>query len=191
MSLVLPDERLVPAPLSDALLRELEDVRVGDFGSTWLRVDGIATFDRNSKLQQFEEVQAIERLDAADPSVQLETLRRLRDGWLDGAGVAPPEGLLHRVRDWFNEHLTDDTPLPRLFPTPEGGVEAEWVIDRQDVSLEFDPQAQRVEWHALDLDTRAVEERTVSLSDADGLRDLGQHMVAFLERPIAGTDSRR
>jgi len=182
ITLALHDDRIVPAPLTDAHFHELEELRVGDFRSTWLQVDGVGLFDRAGQLQRLDEVQKIDILDAEDPSVQLERLKSMKDGWLDGRGKAPTDATLKRIREWFDETLTDRIPLPRLFPTPEGGVESEWLIGRLDISLEFDPQAQRVEWHALNLDTQELDERSAPLHDHEALRDLGTHMALCFEQ---------
>ena len=85
--------------------------------------------------------------------------------------------LLTRVGAWFDEYLNDDTPLPRLYPTPEGGVEAEWLIDRLDVSIEFDEAAGSIEWHAMDLDTGVADEQTIEFDDSEALDDLGRKMA--------------
>jgi hypothetical protein len=177
MTLELVDGRFVAAAVTEQQLEELSDVRVGEFGSSWLRARGIGIFDRSQLLQQVDEVTAIELLDPLDPRVQLEKLKDLRDGWLDGVGVALSLDLLARVGTWFDEHLVDDTPLPRLYPTPEGGVEAEWLIGRLDVSIEFDEASGIVEWHAMDLDTEKADEKTIAFDDTEALDELGQLMV--------------
>jgi len=124
----------------------------------------------------------LRRTDADDLSVQLKRLKSLKDGWLDGRGTAASDATLERVSAWFNENLTEGMPLPRLFPTSEGGVESEWLIGRMDISLEFDPQAQRVEWQALNLDTQEHDEISVPLNDHEALRDLGTHMALCFEQ---------
>ena len=73
---------------------------------------------------------------------------------------------------------------PRLYPTPEGGVEAEWQIGRLDLSIEFDPSGATAEWHALDLDQGTVEEQRVALQDARAMQALG----AKLQRVLACGD---
>lgn len=178
ITLELSDDRSVCATLTAQQLHELKDVRVGDFGTTWLHVEGVGSFDRAQQLQRVDEVHSIELLESLDPRVQLEKLKQLRDGWLDGSsGLALDHSLLERVRGWLDEHLTEDAPLPRLYPTPEGGLEAEWLVGRIDLSIEFDPLGKTVEWHAMDLDTEEVDERTLPLEDLAGLRALGQAMA--------------
>ena len=186
ITLELSDERSVSATLTEQQLHELRDVRVGDLGTTWLQVEGVGSFDRAQKLQRVDEVHSIELLESLDPRVQLEKLKQLRDGWLDGVrGRALDRSMLDRVGAWLIEHLPEDAYLPRLYPTPEGGLEAEWLVGRMDLSIEFDPIAQTVEWHAMHLDTEVVDERTLRLEDAEGLRALGQLMAGVVRGRLA------
>ena len=100
-------------------------------------------------------------------------LLELAPGWLDGEGVPPTGELLELMGAWLNEHQQQDVQQPRLYPTPEGGVEAEWRIGRLDISVEFDPSSGLAEWHQLDLDSGVVVEQQVPLPDAPGLREFG------------------
>ena len=70
--------------------------------------------------------------------------------------------------------------LPGFTPPPEGGVEAEWLIGRLDLSIEFEPNSNTVQWHAMDLDRNTVEEDTVPLHDTAKLQALGQRLEAAL-----------
>ena len=186
MTLELADGRFVAAAVTEQQLEELSDVRVGEFGSSWLRASGIGSFDRAQQLQRVDEVTAIELLDPLDPRVQLEKLPGLRDGWLDGEGLALSVALLARVGNWLEDYLSEDTPLPRLYPTPEGGVEAEWLIGRLDVSVEFDEAAGIVEWHAMNLDTGKAEVKTMEFDDTAALDELGRTMARVTARQSSG-----
>ena len=105
----------------------------------------------------------------------------LAPGWLDGEGLPPSPKLLDLVGEWLEEHQRKDGQHPRLFPTPEGGVEAEWRIGRLDLSIEFDPSSGTAEWHALDLDQGKVEEQRVALQDEPGMQALGGKLQRVLE----------
>jgi hypothetical protein len=107
-------------------------------------------------------------------------LRDLATGWLDGEGVPPPSDLLELVGDWLETHQHKGLQQPRLYPTPQGGVEAEWRIGRVELSIEFDPDNGLAEWHQLDLDSGAVVEQRVVLQNAPGLRELGIKLQQFL-----------
>lgn len=182
ITIELVDGRSIAATVTDQQLEELSDVRVGEFGLSWLRASGIGSFDRSQQLQRVDEVTVIELLDPMDPRVQLEKLKVLRDGWLDGDGSPLSLDLLAWVGTWFDEHLNEDTPLPCLYPTPEGGVEAEWLIGRLDISIEFDEAAGVVEWHAMDLDTGKADEKTINFDDTEALAELGRLMARVTAR---------
>jgi hypothetical protein len=97
----------------------------------------------------------------------------LAPGWLDGEGLPPSRKLLEQVGEWLEAHQHNNVQQPRLFPTPEGGVEAEWRIGRLDLSIAFDPSSATAEWHALDLDQGTVDEQRVALQDKPGMQALG------------------
>ena len=111
---------------------------------------------------------------------QIERIRTLHNAWHDGDGLTPSSHLLNQISTWLVSHLRDEQPTPRLYPTPEGGVEAEWMIGRLDLSIEFEPNSNAVQWHAMDLERNTVEEDTVPLHDTAKLQALGQRLEAAL-----------
>jgi len=108
----------------------------------------------------------------------------LAPGWLDGEGLPPSRELLEQLGEWLELHQRKNGQQPRLYPTPEGGVEAEWRIGRLDLSIEFDPSSDTAEWHALDLDQGTVDEQRVALQDEPGMQALG----IKLQRVLASRD---
>ena len=106
---------------------------------------------------------------------RLESLKTLKDGWADGSnlpaqwgeghGKAPgPEGLAW-LAGRFLARYASDLPRPHLYPTPEGGIQAEWSMGPNEASLEIDLDAHAAEWHCLNVDTNRADERTISLDD--------------------------
>lgn len=87
---------------------------------------------------------------------------------------------LNRISAWFDAQLEEDSPLPRVYPTPEGGVEAEWLIGRRDVSIEFDPSQGRVEWHVLNLETNEAEDQSFAFDEASDMQALGARLLNVL-----------
>lgn len=71
-------------------------------------------------------------------STRMEELRKLETGWLDGTGEAPDLAGL----DWLHEHLDTlmrdyGVPFPRLYPTTEGGIQAEWEGAKWEIEVEY------------------------------------------------------
>ena len=102
-----------------------------------------------------------------DISTRLDELRSLRDGWLEGGGRA----LSHEGLDWlsrtFERYYPANLPLPYLYPTEEGGVQAEWSLGPKEVSLEIELRSHAGEWHVLDMETDAVSEQTLNINNAN------------------------
>lgn len=131
-----------------------------------VRIYAGGRFDRDRRLKGIESVDQVVVIDPLDVRARVEELKLLRHGWLDGEGrIAPPTGL-----DWiasaFEERYPDDLRLPYLFPTPGGGVLAEWSLAPWSLSLEIDSGLKRGDWHALNLDTEAESEKELDLASA-------------------------
>lgn len=88
-------------------------------------------------------------MDPLDIGARLDDLRVLKDGWLDGAGIALPSAGLDWLTGAFEELYPDDVPLPYLYPTESGGVRAEWSLEGFEVSLEIDLSGKVGEWDSL------------------------------------------
>ena len=102
--------------------------------------------------------------DALDVRRRIGELRQLPEGWLDGKGLAPdPQGLTW-LAEQFDAFDSARLPRPYLFPTPEGGVLAEWPQNPWSLSLEIDLSARTGRWHALDLDTDTEETAELDLN---------------------------
>ena len=107
------------------------------------------------------EVSLATRMDVAE---QLGCMREMEDGWLDGAGKAPTHEGLTKLGDLFAMHFSSVLPQPYLYPTPEGGIRAEWTFGSNEVSLNIDLESLSGEWHTVDLATREDEEQTLNLT---------------------------
>jgi hypothetical protein len=110
-------------------------------------------------------VKATRPLVTNDVSARVEELRALEPGWLDRAGNAPSSAFL----DWLNQKFEccypDSAPLPFLYPTAEGGVQAEWSVSAHEISLEIAPDTHHAEWQALELESGEQATRHLDLDD--------------------------
>jgi hypothetical protein len=95
-------------------------------------------------------------LDPQDILVRVQQLKTLKDGWLDGSGLAPSMDGLDWLAAALNKHYPVDLALPFIYPTPEGGVQLEWPFSPQEPSLQIDLNRKTGEWHAL-VDTDECE----------------------------------
>ncbi len=104
-------------------------------------------------------------LQAVDIASRFDELKKLKDGWLDGAGRAPS----HEGLDWLarvlNDRYPNSLPPPYAYPVPDGGIQLEWSIKRREISLDVHLEARTGDWHSLDLNTHEEEQSELNLSD--------------------------
>lgn len=73
-----------------------------------------------------------------DVTARITQLLLLRDGWLDGEGLAPAHSGLGWFANAWQSHWPPELPLPHLYPTPSGGLEAESTMGDASISVEID-----------------------------------------------------
>ncbi len=88
-----------------------------------------------------------------DVRARLEELRNLKNGWLEGGGLAPNPAALDWLANAFEKHFPDHLQLPYVFPTAEGGIQMEWSVEPNDASLEIDLNTHHGAWHCLNMIT--------------------------------------
>jgi hypothetical protein len=130
-------------------------------------LQGVARYDRYSRLKSIDTVEHISLLDPNDVAARLEELRGLEAGWLDGEGLSLSREGLDWLSRTFDTFYPDHLPPPYLYPTPEGGVRAEWSSGPYEMSLEVPlGKDHPSEWHALNVVTDEEEApRQLNLND--------------------------
>lgn len=173
-TLVLADGNRVPAPLLpehwESVRKAFNDYRLG----VKVQLQGIGRFSRSNRLQAIEIVEHVGVLDANDVPARLDDFRLLKDGWLEGQGIAPRASGLDWLTTAFEHYYPDYLPLPYLYPTPEGGVQAEWPLNGNEASLEIDLEQQLGDWHNLNTDSQEVTEFSLNLGTEEGWTALRQ-----------------
>ena len=96
---------------------------------------------------------------------QLNDLRELQNGWLDGDGKEPSSDGLEWLRDAFECNCSDGLPLPHLYPTENGGVQAEWSLGPNEITFDVNLESHLGEWHLLNMVSGHVSERTLNCDD--------------------------
>ena len=108
-------------------------------------------------------------LDPLDVPARLAELRAMQDGWLDGYGKAPSHDGLAWLSTGFERHFPDDLPLPHVYPTPEGGIEAEWSLGGQSVIFAIHLDTHRGDWlRFAKEDDDDEDSRTLNLDESAG-----------------------
>lgn len=168
----LSDGRKIKAPLAPRHLDVTLEAVNGYKDSVRILFQGVGRFDRGGRLLGFESIEHMGLVDPLDVSAQLDDLRRLEDGWLDGHGTAPASGGLDWLDRAFNRHYPDDLPLPHLYPTAPGGVQAEWTLGPNEITLEMDLDRRSGYFHVLHVEDDAGEERNIELGGESGWKEL-------------------
>lgn len=153
-NLRLMDGSRIPAPIQPEHLDTILDAFHTFKKGSRVVIDGVGRYERrSSRLIKLESVEHISVLDDMDIGARLEEFKLLKNGWLEGKGRAPKSEHL----DWLTEALEssypDDLPSPYLYPTPEGGVQAEWTNGDLEASLEIDLGKRSAVWHRLNMET--------------------------------------
>lgn len=105
-------------------------------------------------------------VDALAILARLEELRSLKAGWLDGQGQPPPEDGLDWLTQVFEQHYPEGLPLPFLYPSLEGGIQAERSVEPEEASLQVDLLSRSGYWQSLNMEPNAEDSRELNLADA-------------------------
>lgn len=158
----------IKAPLLEAHRKTVLEAVNGYRAGTTVAIKGVIQRDRAERPKCFESVEHITPLDPLDIETRLEELALLQDGWLDGKGRALDKASLIRLAQLFDARFSADLPLPHLYPTPEGGVQAEWTLGSWEVSLEISLPDLAADYQAVHTATGETREQTLSLAAEDG-----------------------
>ena len=161
----LSDGSKVKAPIAPQHLDTIREAFNGYQDGLHVLFQGIGRFNRSDRLLGFDSIEHLSILDALDVDAQLDQLRLMKDGWLDGGGLAPPKSGLDWLADAFEHHFPEEAPLPHLYPTETGGVQAEWSMGPNEVTLEVDLDTHVGEWHVLNMTTGTPFEHTLDCDD--------------------------
>jgi hypothetical protein len=132
----------VPAPLDELTFSPVKEVLAPNGEGPPVLISGVGVFDTDRGLIRFDSLHEVSRDDAEDLATlddRLDELAALPEGWLDGEGVPPDRVVLRRARQVLADLLNLDVPRPRVFATPEGGVQAEWTARDHETSVTFEP----------------------------------------------------
>jgi hypothetical protein len=174
--LLFADGRRVVAPLPEMHLEIILQAFNGYRQGVRVLIEGIGLFSKQPKLLRLESVGHVSILDPRDIPSRLAELRGLQEGWFDGRGREIADAGLNWLSSEFERQFPDDLPLPFLYPTPDGGIRAEWSLKPHEISLEIDLSTRQADWHRLNLDSDDSDESTIDLSSDSGWEDLAKRL---------------
>jgi hypothetical protein len=169
----------VGAPLEPQHLPTVLEAFAGYNQGVHVLLQGIGRYNRQNRLQKVDSVEHINVLDPCDVASRLEELKELGEGWLDGHGVAPSREGIDWLAQRFDKSYSDELPVPYLYPTAEGGVQAEWSLGSHEVSLTIDLATHQAQWHAVAVATEQVEVQGLMLDEVSAWDWLQSQLIAL------------
>ena len=137
-TLLLKDGQRISAAAPQQHFETIMEAFNGFLKGGKVSIQGVGRFNRMSKLQTFDTIEHLNILDPLDVGNRLlDELGELGNGWFNGKGSAFPKAGLQWLTNVFTTFYDDSLPLPRLYPTVEGKVQAEWSTATHEISLEI------------------------------------------------------
>ena len=172
----LSDGVRAKAPLDDRYQDAVLDALKGYNDGAYVLIQGVVQRDRTDRIKGFESIEHVTPLDPLDTTLRLAQFAVLQDGWLDGKGKAPDKEKLDWLAKAFESDFDSDLPLPYLYPTAEGGVQAEWSVNDWAITLEIDLDSRKAQYQALNLKDQSSKELELALGEAAGWKPLNDEL---------------
>jgi len=182
----LNDGKILHASIEDEYADTVAEAWNGYRRGQRVAIHGIVSLNRRGNMQRIEHIDEIVVLDPLDFESRIDDLRGLKDGWLDGHGVAPIRPFLDWMVQKFDGNYDDELPLPYVYPTEDGGIRMEWSIDEFEASLEGAPSTPAEYYRDLNRAAGAEQESSLDLNQA---RDWGALNTLLASRNEAARDN--
>ena len=105
--------------------------------------------------------------DAGDIPRRLAELAALPPGWVNGEGRPLPDGAVPWLADWLQARAAEGMPVPYLYLTEEGDLQAELDVGRLGVEMTMGPESRRAEWWDFDRDASGQLDMTDPVAVAE------------------------
>ena len=148
-------------------------------------------------MKPFEQFKTIQIFSATPSTLQtspniaarLDEFRDMRNGWLEGEGSAPSHAELDWLAGTFTRHFPDETPLPYIYPTVDGGIRMEWPQDDNTLILEVDIEAHKGEWLRFSRSSEDCMEHTLDLDNPGDWSWLSSEIIKHTDPAYPGQPS--
>ena len=117
----------------------------------YAHIHGVGVFDVNDRLKSIKEIEQLEVVPHYALVSAIDGLTELRDGWLEGHGVAPDAGNLSRLSEQLVGVFPPGLSYPAVVPTEDGNVSLEWIKPTARIELEVNFAEHRLELYATDV----------------------------------------
>lgn len=152
----------------DVVMDAFSDYKIGKK----VLINGVGKFNQHRKLISFESIEDIEILDKLDISSRLDEIQLLKDGWLDGYGLAFNEKDIDRIKKIFSLKYPEGIlPLPYIYPTEDSNIQAEWSINNFEITLLIDVKSLISSWHSINMSNLSESSFVVDLNTDEGWKN--------------------
>lgn len=104
----------------------------------------------------------------------------MKDGWMNGQGIAPNPTELEWLSKMFNQHYTCDQ-LPDAYPTLEGNIMFEWSIDTWEIRIEINLNTHIGDCGRYNTYTKLDEEKTIDLNNPEDWKWLSNQIQTLIK----------
>jgi hypothetical protein len=133
----------IPAPVDDFTFDQVKAAMEPNGDGPPVHVTGIGVYSTAGYVMRLDSIRDVTPVEDPEGLAALDDriaeLELLQPGWLDGAGASLAPAASRQAKITLAELLLPGVPRPRLYPTPEGGVQAEWAVGNYEISLTFKP----------------------------------------------------
>ncbi len=154
----------VAAPIDAVTFEEVKNALAPTGEGPQVSVSGVGAFDRNDALVRFDSVHELTFEDAADVLTDAVAAAVVGEGWFDGDGSATDPEVVRRAQALLAAIVASGAPQPRVFPVPDGGVQAEWTVGDREISVAVEPGGGL---YVISVDIRSGASQDESLAEDD------------------------
>lgn len=173
--LQLHDGRRLDASISSDLLDTALEAFNGYRRGLQAQVRGIGLTNSEGEIIEISKITELSTNDPLNISHQLDRIRELRDGWLDGEGMAPSCDGIRWIESTLRRYLPMDFSPVYLYPTETGGILLEWSIESTAASLEVNLESHTGIWHELNMRSGEELEKEMNLDKGEDWQYIVQH----------------
>ena len=140
----------------------------------------VLSCEKICKIQSEDANPPTDKENPLDISVQINEIKKLKDGWLDGDGKAPDHLSLDKFVQLWDTYWDKKLPLPYIYPTLESGIQLEWFIKPHAISLNVEFPSQNAYFHLLNCDTDNDSDLNLGLMNSSGWAALNSMLQAAI-----------